>query len=398
MPEPITLRIERPVGGCGLGQVIYSAAFIDPAVRDVDYDQGVWTFTLDAPVAAERLLQGLEKLVQRYGDAVADSVTPIFALEPPADRAWPARPVFGGAHAPIQEIHPGLFIWREPASTLLRFLDHMVLVRFARAFGAREEVYPNCIPADGLGRANHFSSFPEHLHFLAHLPQDLDVLDAFAEDARSVTEWSQVELPGTTRARLVNNPSTCYHCYSARRDSTIEQNTALTVVTKCHRYEAANHKEYGRLLEFSMREVVFLGEPDYVRACRARTLEEVQRLAEDWSLYGELVASNDPFFTSDFKAKSAQQHRLAMKVEYRMLIPGQAKKLAIMSSNLHGPTFSKAFHITMDGRLINTGCLGFGLERLALAILAQHGQDPAAWPAGLQKDFAAWRRTDPLPC
>lgn len=395
MPD-LTVRLDYPLDCQGLGQIIYSASFIDPAVADVDYADGTWTFTLEAPVAEERLRAGLDTLVERYADVVPDSVTPVFAMDAPEGTDWPERPAFGGANDPMQQIHPGLFIWREPVSTMLRFLDDMVLARFAKPFGAFEEIYPNCIPVDGLGKANHFSSFPEHLHFLAHLPNDLEVLDTFAENARGVTEWKDVELPGTTRARLVNNPSTCYHCYSARRGSSIEENTALTVVTKCHRFEAANHKEYGRLLEFSMREVVFLGDPDYVRACRAETLERVERLAKDWTLYGELVASNDPFFTNDYKAKSAQQHRLAMKMEYRMLIPGAAKHLAMMSSNLHGPTFSKAFGITMGGRLINTGCLGFGLERLALAILAQHGEDPAAWPRGLREDYEAWCAKDPL--
>ncbi|WP_461209671.1 class-II aminoacyl-tRNA synthetase family protein [Desulfocurvus sp. DL9XJH121] len=396
MPDAITVRVQRPFAGHGLGQVIYSASFIDPAVTDVAYEDGTWIFTLDAPVAEEKLLGGLETLVGRYQDVVPDTVTPVFAVTPPEDAVWPARPASGGGTAPIQEIHPGLFIWREPVSVLLRFLDDMVLRRFARFFGASEEIYPNCIPVDGLGRANHFSSFPEHLHFLAHLPQDLEILDEFAENAKGVTSWNKVDIPAPAQARLVNNPSTCYHCYAARENTTLEANTALTVITKCHRFEAANHKEYGRLLEFSMREVVFLGEPDYIRDCRAKTLDLVQALAEDWTLYGELTASNDPFFTNDYKAKSAQQHRLAMKMEYRMLIPGKDKRLAIMSSNLHGPTFSKAFNITMGGRLINTGCLGFGLERLALAILAQHGMDPAAWPRGLREDYEAWRSGDPL--
>lgn len=395
MPDTI-VRVEYPLDCQGIGQIIYSSSFIDPAVIDVDYADGVWTFTLEAPVAEERLRKGLDTLVERYADVVPDDVTPVFAMEAEDGKTWPERPTFGGAHDPIQQIHPGLFIWREPVATLLRFLDDMVLQRFAKPFGAHEEIYPNCIPVDGLGKANHFSSFPEHLHFLAHLPNDLEVLDAFAENAKGVTEWKDIELPGATRPKLVNNPSTCYHCYSARRGSTIEENTALTVVTKCHRFESANHKEYGRLLEFSMREVVFLGEPDYVRATRAETLERVEQLATDWKLYGELVASNDPFFTNDYKAKSAQQHRLAMKMEYRMLIPGKDKRLAMMSSNLHGPTFSKAFGITMGGRLINTGCLGFGLERLALAILAQHGYDPAGWPEGLREDYEAWCKNDPL--
>ncbi|MDQ1687275.1 MAG: hypothetical protein QOK42_250, partial [Frankiaceae bacterium] len=34
-----------------------------------------------------------------------------------------------------------------------------------------------------------------------------------------------------------------------------------------------------------------------------------------------------------------------------------------------------------DGSPAHTACLGFGLERIVLALLAAHGLDVAAWPA-----------------
>ena len=68
----------------------------------------------------------------------------------------------------------------------------------------------------------------------------------------------------------------------------------------------------------------------------------------------------------------------------------------MLSSNLHGPTFSKAFAIQQRGRPINTGCIGFGYERLALVIHAQHGADPAKWPARLAQEYANWCAHDPL--
>jgi hypothetical protein len=166
-------------------------------------------------------------------------------------------------------------------------------------------------------------------------------------------------------------------------------------VTKCHRFEAINHREAGRLIEFTMREVIFLGSPDFVRATRERSLRLVEEIAKAWDIYGALITSNDPFFSSDFASKASQQQRLAMKYEYRAQLPPHGP-LSILSSNLHGPTFSKAFSITQKGRPINTGCIGFGIERFALAIIAQHGFDDAVWPQALRDEYAAWRRNDPL--
>jgi hypothetical protein len=391
------LTIPLPVPAHGARNVLYAAAFIDPAVQAVSLTDEGWRFRLAEAVAPERLEAGLRALIARFDAAETDEPAPLFQLEMPGALKTRRGAAVAELQAACQEIHPGLFVFRPPLSTLVRFLDHAILARFARPFDAVEECYPNAIPLKSLGRAHHLSSFPEHLHFLTHLREDLDVLDDFAAAARDNVAADRPRLTEVSPVVLVQNPSTCYHCYAARAETEVADNTAITAITKCHRYEAANHSELGRLLEFSLREVIFLGTPDYVRATREKTLELTQALAEDWQLFGALAAANDPFFTSDFEAKAVHQRRLAMKFEYRAELPGQERMLAVMSSNLHGPTFSKSFAMRREGGgVLNTGCLGFGLERLALAIHAQHGADPAAWPSGLARDYQAWRKTDPL--
>ena len=175
----------------------------------------------------------------------------------------------------------------------------------------------------------------------------------------------------------------------------LDDNTAVTAITKCHRYEASNHSQLGRLMEFSLREVIFLGTPDYVRETRAQSLRLVEDVVRDWHVFGSLASASDPFFSSDYSKKALHQQRLALKYEYRALLPPH-QPISILSSNLHGPTFSKAFSISLNGRPINTGCIGFGLERFAFAIIAQHGDKPDSWPAKLAADYSEWLASDPL--
>ena len=40
--------------------------------------------------------------------------------------------------------------------------------------------------------------------------------------------------------------------------------------------------------------------------------------------------------------------------------------------------------MTADGRFAHSACIGFGLERIALALFAAHGFDPASWPAAVR--------------
>ncbi|MGB8273641.1 MAG: hypothetical protein WCF16_00045 [Alphaproteobacteria bacterium] len=390
----LAVKIRPPESG--RAQVTYAAAFIHPAIVAVDAADDGWDFTVAEPVDRAILESGLRALIERFRTPPPPSPAPEFRLEPP--RGFGDKRALGDlkARGAMQEIARGLFVFREPVSTLLRFLDAAILARFAAPFSAREETYPNCIPVADLGRADHLASFPEHLHFLTHLTQDLALLDRFAARARDQGAAVAPSRDETAAVELVQNPSTCYHCYAARRGSEVPENLALTALAKCHRFEAANHRDTGRLLEFSLREVIFLGDGAFMRASRARTVDLMTALAQDWRLYGELVAANDPFFTSDYEIKAAHQRRMAMKMEYRAALPGEAATLAVMSSNLHGVSFGKAFDITRAGRPIQTGCLGFGHERLALALIAQHGIEAEHWPARLREEFTAWQTNDPI--
>ena len=388
----VVVTIENDIGAADLRQCIYGAAFLVPGVRDVGYDPPVWRFELEGPVDSDVLKTRLSRLIARFAQKPAVA-PPVFRNDPPAGAKLPGLP---GELPYTRNVALGLNAYSGELARLLRYLDDAIVRRFAPVFRPREEAYPNFIPLGSLWRANHLSGFPEHLHLATHLQADIDVLDAFAARAREF-RVDAVE-PGQTTlapAQFAANPSTCYHCYALRAGTDIGDNQAVTAVTKCHRFEAINHREPGRLLEFSMREIIFLGTPDFVRETRERSLDLVREIVTEWRLYGDLVAANDPFFSSDFATKATHQHRMAMKYEFKALLPPHAP-LSVLSSNLHGPTFSKAFDIKQSGRPINTGCIGFGLERVALAIFAQHGTDPATWPPALAKDYARWRSGDPL--
>ena len=53
--------------------------------------------------------------------------------------------------------------------------------------------------------------------------------------------------------------------------------------------------------------------------------------------------------------------------------------------------FGRTLNITgAKGEPINTGCVGFGLERLVLAFLAQHGLDRKQWPEAVAAEVVRW--------
>jgi seryl-tRNA synthetase len=70
-----------------------------------------------------------------------------------------------------------------------------------------------------------------------------------------------------------------------------------------------------------------------------------------------------------------------------LLVPiASPKPTAVASFNFHQEHFGSAFGIQLqDGRVASTACLGFGLERITLALLRAHGMVHSDWPTKVRE-------------
>ena len=371
-------------------QVLYAAAFISPGILSTSYEDGKVGFCLDRTVPCEDLKAGLDMLIERFAKAQKFDSDVLFEREVTGKGRGITELQELVEAGIIQETSKGIFLWREPVSLFLRFLDDALVQRFAKSFHASEEKYPNVISAGELIKTNHLSSFPEHLNFVNNIRSELKLLDDAAEAARSPAGLQFISADIMENPKLIHNPSTCYHCYASRAGTTVKENKVVTALASCHRYEGANHQQIGRLMEFSLREVIFLGSPNFVRETREKCLRLIQIFADEWEFGGVLRSENDPFFTSDFETKAEHQRKMKMKYEYRASLCDDNEGLAVMSSNLHGLTFSKTFNLEGKDWPVHTGCIGFGLERMAIALIAQHGTNPDKWPQQLKVEWDTW--------
>ncbi len=113
----------------------------------------------------------------------------------------------------VTPVGEGHVILRGMAAQLLNLIKAKVDDVFAVPFQAEREFYPATILCRTLDRIHHFTSFPEHVDFVAHLKGDLDVLNKFSN--RCLRDgWS----PAFHKDRMGENdfaicPSCCYHCY-----------------------------------------------------------------------------------------------------------------------------------------------------------------------------------------
>jgi len=79
--------------------------------------------------------------------------------------------------------------------------------------------------------------------------------------------------------------------------------------------------------------------------------------------------------------QKVMQREQNLKYEFVIPVCSKEKPTAIGSCNYHLDHFGTAFEIfTADGQVAHSACVGFGLERVALALFKTHGLEIGRWP------------------
>jgi seryl-tRNA synthetase len=82
---------------------------------------------------------------------------------------------------------------------------------------------------------------------------------------------------------------------------------------------------------------------------------------------------------------AASQIEQALKLELQIPVASGARPTACLSFNYHQTKFGETWGLRLqDGDVAHTACVGFGLERLTLALFRHHGFDVKAWPLGVR--------------
>lgn len=273
---------------------------------------------------------------------------------------------------------------------LTRLIDafEQLFLDLAASFSAQPYRFPALIPARYLERVGYFRAFPHSLSFATHLTPDLDQIDAFAETA-ACDEHGNLNVPMQRFAPIQTllSPAVCYHLYFTLADQNLPpQGVTATAVGNCFRYESLNLQPLERLWNFTMREVIFVGSKEFVLENREVARQRMEGVFEEIGFAYRVESANDPFFIGEFRKQVAFQSAFQLKYEIRAKLPFKNSTLAVGSYNYHQDFFGRHLNIRLpDGSPAHTGCVAFGLERIAFAFLAQFGFDRDQWPQSMQE-------------
>ncbi len=298
----------------------------------------------------------------------------------------------------------GIFTLGPLVTRLIEFFENQFL-GLAASFNAAPYRFPTLIPARYLERVNYFRAFPHSLSFATHLREDLDVIDDFAQHAACDHEHLLGALNTSAESfapiQTLLSPAVCYHLYFSLADKPLPGGQLVaTAVGNCFRYESFNLRSLERLWNFTMREIIFVGSKDFVLQNRELARQEMAQRLEKIGLAYRVESANDPFFIGEFRKQAAFQSAFQLKYEIRASLPFKNATLAVGSYNYHQDFFGRNLNISLPdgsgapaGAPVHTGCVAFGLERMAYAFLAQFGPEPANWPAVVRD----WIKTSAAP-
>jgi seryl-tRNA synthetase len=245
--------------------------------------------------------------------------------------------------------------------------------------------FPPVMSRKQLEKSGYLDSFPNLLGCVCALHGTEAQIRGAAERLKTGGDWTT----SLAAADLVLSPAACYPVYPlvASRGPVPPGGLVFDVAADCFRREPS--KSLDRLQSFRMREYVRIGAPEDIRSFREGWMKRAQGLADQLGLPYALDVASDPFFGRVGQMMAVSQVQNSLKFE--LLIPYYegARPTACMSFNYHQAHFGEVWGLHNERQEhSHTGCVAFGMDRLAVAMFAIHGVELPRWPASVRQALA----------
>jgi len=240
--------------------------------------------------------------------------------------------------------------------------------------------FPPVMSRRVLERSGYLKSFPHLLGCVSCLKGSDAEISHAVDRFEGGGEWTDALAP----ADLVLSPASCYPIYpiAAQRGIVPAGGLLFDVAGDCFRHEPS--RDIDRMQSFRMREFVCVGTADQLAKFRLRWMARVASIAEQLQLPYRIAPASDPFFGRAGMFMAKTQVEQSLKLEFLIPIARTDRPTACMSINYHRDHFGEVWDLRdSGGELSHTGCVAFGLDRLALALFVAHGLNLADWPPSL---------------
>lgn len=215
---------------------------------------------------------------------------------------------------------------------------------------------PSLIDEDILKRSGFFNSFPHQLIAAGFVEQG---------DYDKVIKSNSLSEENIKLKQVYLTPSACLHIYPIIEENNLTNNQVITTQVRVYRNEDDSRVSKVRLNDFSVREIVFVGDREFVESELSNVFNDAYDIAKSITSNANIITATDSFYPNQINdvKKKLQKH---VKSKNELIIPIGSENVAVASSNFHDYHFSIPFNFDNDRKVV-TGCIGFGLERWVAA-------------------------------
>ncbi|MBV8461763.1 MAG: amino acid--[acyl-carrier-protein] ligase [Acidimicrobiales bacterium] len=222
--------------------------------------------------------------------------------------------------------------------------------------------------------------------YLESFPDQMGAVLTFAGGERDhaqlveAAEAGADPTPFLRPAGTVLCPAVCHPLYPTLRGVLPEGGRRFEVYGYCFRHEPS--VDPFRMQAFRQHDYVYVGSPEAARRFQEGWIDRAAETLGGLGLDVSAVPANDPFFGRPGRMLAANQRDERLKYEVVVPVGPEGRDVAISSSNCHLDHFGGPFGIqTEDGGTAHSACVGFGVDRVTLALFDRHGLEPDRWPS-----------------
>jgi seryl-tRNA synthetase len=255
------------------------------------------------------------------------------------------------------------------------------LISRHREPGAEVLRFPPVVSRALIEKSGYLKSFPHLLGCVCSLSGDDREIGAAVDRFVSGQVWTDA----LSSSELVLAPAACYPVYPLAAAAGPIPPDGLTFDVACDCFRREPSRDIDRLQSFRMREYVFIGRPGQVQAFRERWMARASGIADTLGLSYRLETASDPFFGRGGVLVGKAQVQQELKFELLVPVRSAEQPTACMSFNYHRDHFGLTWNMRNEaGEAAHTGCVAFGMDRLAVALFAAHGADAIRWPQSVR--------------
>ncbi len=252
---------------------------------------------------------------------------------------------------------------------------HRLVDGWGGELGATEIQFPPIVNRSTFERTNYVQSFPDLMGAVHVFTGDDRDHAELLRRSESGKDWADLLEP----AEVFLSSAACHPVYPMCTGTLPDSGRYFNVQSYCFRHEPST--DPARMQSFQMHEIVFVGSPELAQAHRDSGLEFGVSMLQRLGLDLNVIPANDPFFGRLGTAMASNQKDEVLKLEGITTIGSPDHDVAIISGNCHRDHFGDPFAIqTPDGGTAHSACVAFGIDRIVLALLWQHGLDLDRWP------------------